>query len=208
MPKLGKGHPIFAAVWSRMHKQFDRFRPEVVSPAHGHVLEVGAGSGENLGFYDLGDQVQRLTLTDPDPYMLRRAQSKVQRLGLPVEVVPAAAEGLPFPSGSFDTVVATLVFCSVEDQLAALAEVRRVLKPGGTFRFMEHVRSEHPSGGCCQDILTPVNRVLGAGCRLNRETVGAIGRAGFQIVSLSRAMPQFPLFVGEARNIPLFSLRQ
>jgi ubiquinone/menaquinone biosynthesis C-methylase UbiE len=198
LPKMGEGHPIFAAVWSRMHKQVDRFRPGVVGPAHGHVLEVGAGGAENLRFYDLGDRVQRLTLAEPDPYMLHRAESEVRRTGLPVKVVQAAAEELPFPSGSFDTVVATLVFCSVEDQSAALAEVRRVLKPGGAFLFMEHVRSEHPVWSRFQDIATPVNRVLGAGCRLNRDTIGAIDRAGFEVVRLSRVQPQFPLFVGTA----------
>lgn len=198
MPQIGEGHPIFAAVWSRMHKQVDRFRPGAVGPAHGHVLEVGAGGGENLRFYDLGDRVQRLTMTEPDPYMRHRAESKVLGVGWPVEVIPAAAEALPFPSGSFDTVVATLVFCSVEDQSAALEEVRRVLKPGGTFLFMEHVRSEHPVWSRLQDIVTPVNRVLGAGCHLNRDTLGAIDRAGFEVLNLSRVHPYFPLFVGAA----------
>lgn len=198
MPKLGEGHPIFAALWSRMHGQMDRYRPAVVQPAHGHVLEVGAGGGENLRFYDLAGRIERLTLTEPDPYMLVRAQSKVPRLGLPVEVVPAAAEELPFASGSFDTVVATLVFCSVEDQMAALSEVRRVLKPGGSFRFLEHVRSQHRAWGCLQDLATPVNRVLGAGCRLNRDTTAAIEQAGFAIVSLSRADQRWPLFAGSA----------
>lgn len=198
MPKLGEGHPIFAAVWSLMHKGVDRFRPGAVGPAHGHVLEVGAGGGENLRYYGLGDRVHRLTLTEPDPYMRQRAESKVRATGLPAELVPAAAEELPFPSGSFDTVVATLVFCSVEDQSAALAEVRRVLKPGGAFLFMEHVRSEHPAWARFQDIATPVNRVLGAGCHLNRDTLGAIDRAGLKVVRLSRLQPNFPLFAGAA----------
>lgn len=181
-----------------MHKQVDRFRPGAVGPAHGHVLEVGAGGGENLPFYDLGDRVQRLTLTEPDPHMLRRADRSIWRMGMPVEVVPAAAEALPFSSETFDTVVGTLVFCSVEDQAVALAEVRRVLKPGGTFLFMEHVRSAHPVWSRLQDIVTPVNRLLGAGCRPNRDTIGAIDRAGFEVIRLSRLLPQYPLYVGAA----------
>lgn len=197
MPRLGEGHPIFAAVWSRMHKQVDGYRQGAVGPAHGHVLELGAGGGENLPFYDFGRQVQRLTLTEPDPYMRRRAEARIQT-GMPIEVVPAAAEALPFASESFDTVVGTLVFCSVEDQAAALEEVRRVLKPGGTFLFMEHVRSAHPVWSRLQDLITPVNRLLGAGCRPNRDTIGAIGRAGFEVARLSKVTPQYPLFVGAA----------
>ncbi len=198
MPTLGEGHPIFAAVWSRMHKQMDRFRPAAVSPAIGNVLEVGAGGGENLRFYGLGAQVERLTLSEPDPYMLKRAEMKLRGAALPVDLVPAAAEQLPFPTASFDTVVSTLVFCSVEDQAAALAEVRRVLKPGGRFLFMEHVRSESPFWARVQDIITPVNRVLGAGCRPNRDTIAAIRRAGFEVSSLTKVTPNSPVFVGTA----------
>jgi ubiquinone/menaquinone biosynthesis C-methylase UbiE len=197
MPKLGEGHPLFAAFWSRFgHQQVQGFRPGVVGPAVGHVLELGAGTGANLEFYR---SAERITLTEPDPYMLRRAEARVKALGMGVDLVPAAAEQLPFPDRSFDTVVATLVFCSVEDQAAAFAEVRRVLNPGGTFRFMEHVRSERPVSAWLQDLSAPVARLVGAGCRPNRDTLGAMRRAGFEFVELRQLDPRWSLFAGGAR---------
>lgn len=198
MPKLGEGHPIFAAFWSRFgHQQMQPFRKSVVGPAQGHVLELGAGTGENLGAYV---SAERITLTEPDPYMLRRAEAKVRQSGLPAELVPAAAENLPFPDRHFDTVVATLVFCSVEDQQAAFAEVRRVLKPGGTFRFLEHVRADTPFQAWFQDISAPVGRLLAGGCRPNRDTLGSMRRAGFEMTDLTRLNLGWPVFAGVARN--------
>lgn len=197
MPKLGEGHPIFAAFWSRFgHQQVRPFRASVVGPAQGDVLELGAGAGENLAAYK---SAERITLTEPDPYMLRRAEAKVRQAGLPAELVPAAAEQLPFPDRSFDTVVATLVFCSVEEPDAAFAEVRRVLKPGGTFRFMEHVRADTPWGARFQDLMAHLSRWCGAGCRPNRDTLGSMRRAGFEIAGLTRLTPSWPVFAGVAR---------
>lgn len=197
MPQLGEGHPIFAAFWGTFgHRQVKALRASVVGPAQGHVLELGAGTGENLAAYR---SAERITLTEPDPYMLRRAEAKVRQAGLPAELVPAAAEQLPFPDRSFDTVVATLVFCSVEDPEAAFAEVRRVLKPGGTFRFLEHVRADTPLRAWFQDLSAPIARWVGAGCRPNRDTLGTMRRAGFAITGLARPLPNLPVFSGVAR---------
>lgn len=197
MPQLGEGHPIFAAFWGRFgHRQVRDFRAAVIGPAQGHVLELGAGTGENLMAYA---SAERITLTEPDPHMLRRAEAKVRQAGVPAELVPAAAEQLPFPDRSFDTVVAILVFCSVEDQAAAFAEVGRVLKPGGTFRFLEHVRAETPMRAWLQDVATPIDRWLGAGCHPNRDTLGAMRRAGFELAELTRPRPSWPVFAGVAR---------
>jgi ubiquinone/menaquinone biosynthesis C-methylase UbiE len=197
MPRLGEGHPIFAAFWSRFgHQQMGPYKAAVVGGAQGHVLELGAGTGENLAGYVAAE---RVTLTEPDPYMLRRAEAKVRQATLPAELVPAAAEELPFPDRHFDTVVATLVFCSVEDQAAAFAEVRRVLKPGGTFRFLEHVRSDSPLGAWFQDLSAPLHKFCGAGCRPNRETLTAMQRAGFEIADLKRPLPKWSVFAGVAR---------
>lgn len=196
MPKLGESHPIFAALWGRFgHRQVQPYRARVVGPAHGHVLELGAGTGTNLPIYRAAD---RITLTDPDPHMLRRAEATMKRAGLSAELVPAAAESLPFPDRSYDTVVATLVFCSVEDQAAALSEVRRVLKPGGTLRFMEHIRAEDRWRAWIQDVSVPLVRWFGGGCRPNRDTVGAIRRAGFELTSLKSLTPGYPLVAGVA----------
>lgn len=197
MPKLGEGHPIFAAFWSRFgHSQVRAFRAPVVSAARGHVLELGAGTGENLAAYRAAE---RITLTEPDPYMLVRAEAKLRQSGLPVELVPAVAEQLPFPDRSFDTVVATLVFCSVEDQEAAFAEVRRVLKPGGTFRFLEHVRAESPIRAWFQDVATPIGKCLAGGCRSNRDTLGTMRRSGFEFTELNQVIQGWPVFAGVAR---------
>lgn len=197
MPKLGEGHPIFAAIWSRFgHQGVRAFRAPVVSPARGHVLELGAGTGENLAAYR---NAERITLTEPDPYMLRRAEAKVRQSGLPVEILPAVAEELPFAEQSFDTVVATLVFCSVEDQAAAFAEVKRVLKPGGTFRFLEHVRSESPVHAWFQDLFTPIGKCCGGGCRANRDTLGMMRRSGFEVTELTQVTQGWPVFAGVAR---------
>jgi ubiquinone/menaquinone biosynthesis C-methylase UbiE len=197
MPELGEGHPIFAAVWSRFgHQQVRAYRAPVVGGARGHVLELGAGSGENLATYR---SVESITLTEPDPYMLRRAEAKVRQSGLPVDLVPAVAEQLPFPDQSFDTVVATLVFCSVEDQAAAFAEIRRVLKPGGTLRFLEHVRSEVPVRAWLQDVSMPIGKWFGGGCRSNRDTLGTMRRSGFEFVDLLQVDQRGPVFAGVAR---------
>lgn len=197
MPNLGEGHPFFAAFWSRFgHQMVHPFRASVVGPAQGHVLELGAGGGENLAAYR---SAERITLSEPDPYMLRRAEAKVRQTGLPAELVPAAAEQLPFPDRSFDTVVATLVFCSVEDPEAAFAEVRRVLKPGGTFRFMEHVRADTPLRAWFQDVSAPIGKLLGGGCRPNRDTLVTMRRSGFEISDLKKLNLSWPFFTGVAR---------
>lgn len=199
MGKLGEGHPVFAALWGVLHSGIDPFRSRVVAEAAGHVLEVGAGGGENLPFYR---DARSVVLTEPDPYMVRRAVREARALGsrLPAEVVPAAAEALPFESHSFDTAVVTLAFCSVEDTLQALSEVRRVLKPGGTFRFLEHVRASTPRWAGLQDLINPAWHAVSAGCNLNRDTLGAMGEVGFEITELERLESRLlPIYTGVAR---------
>lgn len=200
MANLGPGHPVFAFVWSLLHGRFDPYRPAVAGPAAGRVLEIGAGGGENLPFYR---QARYLILTEPDPFMRRRAEHEVRRLGLAAQVVPAAAEALPFADASFDAVVATLVLCSVKDPALALAEVRRVLQPGGSLRFMEHVRSAHPVKARLQDAITPLWRRIGAGCHPNRDTLGNMRRAGFALVEVTQPIPRLPsVYAGAARRLP------
>src|SRR5690606_8124971 len=137
------------------------------------VLEVGVGTGLNLPFYPM-NRVVRLVGLEPDPHMRRRAAARARRLGLPLELVAAPAEGIPFASGSFDTVVATHVVCTVADPRRALAEAFRVLRPGGTFRFLEHVRAADERAARWQDRLTPVWRWVSAGCHPNRRTAEEI----------------------------------
>jgi ubiquinone/menaquinone biosynthesis C-methylase UbiE len=130
--------------------------------------------------------------------MLRRAQRRVEALGFVVDLCQCPAEALPFANASFNTVVATLVLCSVADIDAALSELRRVLRANGTLRFIEHVRADG-SVGRIQDILTPLQRRIAGGCHLNRRTIEAIEAAGFVLVEIEEQQVLFtPLVAGVA----------
>src|SRR6202008_2923438 len=115
-------------------------REELLSGASGRVLEVGGGTGANLAHY--GSGVESLTVTEPEPAMLRRLEQRVAEQAPETKVVQAPAEELPFEDDSFDVAVSTLVLCGVDDQSRALQELRRVLRPGGRLLFLEHVRSD------------------------------------------------------------------
>ena len=138
--------------------------------------------------------------------MAARLAKRVAGQQRPVAIVGAAAERLPFPDGSFDSVVSTLVLCTVVDQPRALAEIRRVLAPRGRLLFLEHVRSDDPGVARWQDRLNGLNQIIAHGCNCNRATVDAIRAAGFDIANLTRGefpkAPPFvrPLVVGTALN--------
>lgn len=196
-------HPIFAAAYDRAMRGFERVRLAplrrwVVGGAAGDTLEVGGGTGASLPFYPAD---VRLTLTEPDPNMLRRARQRAERLGLAVRWEQAAAEVLPFADASFDTAVVTLVLCTVRDQAASLAELHRVLRPGGELRFIEHVRGEGVWGRL-HDAIAPLWRLMAGGCHVNRQTLAAIDAAGFEVVELrrSRLGPGTPVLAGVARR--------
>jgi ubiquinone/menaquinone biosynthesis C-methylase UbiE len=161
--------------------RLSQLRRDVVAQTFGLVLEVGVGTGLNIEFYPPGAWI---VAVDPDNAALRRAQRRCAQSPARVQLLAAGGEALPFPDGTFDEVVATLVFCTVPSPALSLREVRRVLKPGGAFRFMEHVRSPHPGWARLQDLVTPIWRVMADGCCPNRATVAAIEAAGFVIESL------------------------
>lgn len=183
-----KGHKWFAVYWDRMVKLEPRgmqeLRDHTVAGLSGRVLEIGAGNGANL--HRFPRTVTHLAAAEPDPYMLERARSRAAELDRPVELHQAPAEKLPFEDASFDAVVSILVLCSVGDQAQALNEIKRVLKPGGLLRFIEHVRYTGSLGGAYQDLIAPVWRWLGAGCNPNRRTAEAIADAGFTIADIHR----------------------
>jgi ubiquinone/menaquinone biosynthesis C-methylase UbiE len=182
-------HRVFAALYDRLFAASEKaglrtMRAQVLAEARGRVLELGAGTGLNLDHY--GGAVQELVLTEPDPHMAKRMRSKVSAAETPfvVNVVETGAESLPFEDRSFDTVVSTLVFCTIPDPQAAAAEVSRVLKPDGRLLVLEHVRGAH--GGRLerwQDRLERPWGLFAGGCHPNRDTVAMLG-AHFDVADL------------------------
>jgi len=198
------GHKWFAAIYDRMNrldgteKFLAKHRPYVAGEAEGTVLEVGAGTGANFPYFKKDAKV---TAIEPDPYMFERAKKRLAELGLEhIKLVQHPAEQLPFDDSSFDHVVSSMVFCSVRDPQRALAEVKRVLKSGGSFRFIEHVRSQNAFGSRLQDFVQPVWTWFGAGCHPNRRTLQSIEQAGLQVEEVQRLRHSMvPVVVGVAR---------
>ena len=168
-------------------------RQGLLADAAGRVLEIGSGTGANLPYYD--KDLESLVLTEPEPPMLRRLQSKAREEVPQAEVLQASAEDLPFEDDSFDTVVSTLVLCGVDDQPRALREARRVLRPGGRLLFLEHVRADDPGLARFQDRMNWLNRLV-VGCDCNRSTLATIEAEQFEVSQLDRTtMPKAPKFV-------------
>lgn len=187
--------PVFTAIYDPLlawgeHAGMRKLRRDVLSAATGDVLELGAGTGLNLDAYP--PTVTSLTLTEPETSMVKR----LQQLDARPRVVQAGAEHLPFEDNAFDTVVSTLVLCTVEDPDQALREVRRVLRPGGTLLLIEHVRSSRPRLARIQDRLHRPWRAIGYGCNCNRDTTTALQNAGFDTTGLLDAQwPRMPAIV-------------
>ncbi len=186
---------LMAAVYDPLVAPFDpigvaRWRRWVVSAARGRVLELGVGTGLNLRHYRLAETV---TAIDPDGASLRRAFSRRRDVRQGVALYQARAEALPFPNEFFDAVLGTLVFCTIADPAAALAEARRVLKPGGTLRLVEHVRMHNRVVGGAQDMITPVWKEIAGGCHLNRDTLAAVERAHLRVVAVHKRLGGFIL---------------
>jgi ubiquinone/menaquinone biosynthesis C-methylase UbiE len=157
-------------------------RAQLIRQASGTVLEVGIGSGLNLPFYS--PAVTRLWGVDPSAELLAMARRKLDRLSFPVELVCQTAERLPLESGSTDTVVTTWVLCSIPDPLAALREMKRVLRPGGQLLFVEHGASPDVAVQRWQRWLNPLWKRISGGCNLDRHVEHLIRSAGFDIGQL------------------------
>jgi ubiquinone/menaquinone biosynthesis C-methylase UbiE len=155
-----------------------RQRQKVVPLARGKVLEIGIGTGLNLEHYDMGN-VAAIVGLDPTLEMHRLAAKRVKCTGLSVELVGLSAEGIPYPPASFDTVLMTYSLCTIPDPIAALREMRRVLKPGGHLIFCEHGLAPDPNVQKWQHRLTPAWSKLAGGCHLDRDIPELLKQAGF-----------------------------
>jgi ubiquinone/menaquinone biosynthesis C-methylase UbiE len=179
------------------------FRDGLLAGAAGHVLEIGSGTGANLRFY--GPALESLTVTEPEPSMIRRLERRAAEQAPSARVLRAPAEDLPFDAGTFDVAISTLVLCGVDDQPRALRELRRVLRPGGVLLFIEHLRSDDPATARLQDRMNWLNRIV-ASCDCNRPTLDSIQSAGFTVTQVEHTMlpkaPKFisPTVIGSART--------
>jgi len=195
---MGLRSRFFAFTYDRFSKRSEaaglaEMRRNLVAGATGEVLEIGGGTGANLSYY--GASAESITVTEPEPPMLKRLERKARAQNSQATVLRAPAEDLPFPDASFDTVVSTLVLCGVDDQPRAVRELRRVLRPGGRLIFIEHVRSDDPRVAKMQDRMNPLNRLMVL-CDCNRPTLDTIRSAGFEVTELEETeLPKAPPFV-------------
>lgn len=159
-------------------------RRELLAGLRGVVCEVGAGNGLNFAHYP--PEVTRVVAVEPEPTLHRHAADAARAAPVPVDVVDAHADHLPLDDATCDAVVASLVLCTVPDQASALGEMARVLRPGGELRFYEHVRSAHRLAAVAEDLVTPIWSRMAGGCHPNRDSVTAIGAAGFDVREVRR----------------------
>lgn len=178
-------HPIFSRFYERLSRLMERDvgerRDELLAGLTGRVVEIGAGNGMNFAHYP--SEVEEVVAFEPEAYLREKAEAAAAKAPVRVTVDDAPADPLPLPDGSIDTAVASLVLCTVPDPGRALAELRRVLKPGGELRFMEHVRSRAPRKARLQRRLDRLGiwPWFAGGCHCSRDTVAAIEAAGFSV---------------------------
>ena len=201
-------HPIFARFFDRfsqsMEKEAGPYRDEMLGGLSGRVLEVGAGNGMNFARYPAS--VDEVVALEPEPYLRQKAEAAARSAPVRVTVRDGVAHPLPLEDDSFDAAVASLVLCSVPDPDYAITELRRVLRPGGELRFLEHVRSSRPRKARVQKVLdgAGVWPWLIGGCHTARDTLAALEHAGFTLERVRRvdvgpsANPANPHVVGVA----------
>jgi SAM-dependent methyltransferase len=180
-------HPRFARMYVDAAEVADRrgayeHRRRLLAGLAGRVVEVGAGNGRNFAHYP--ESVTEVVAVEPDDTLRRFAEAAAKSAPIPVRVV--AGHGDALPDGPFDAAVVSLVLCSVPSPARSLSEIGRVLRPLGELRFYEHVRSANPVFGLLEDAIAPVWRRAAAGCHLNRDTLTAIERAGFDVQEVTR----------------------
>jgi ubiquinone/menaquinone biosynthesis C-methylase UbiE len=202
-------HPIFARFYLWMSRGRDpevKHRRAALAGLSGSVIEVGAGNGLNFPHYP--KDVTRVLAVEPEPTLREAAVEAKAGASVPIEVVEGVADRLPGADGEFDAAVASLVLCSVPDQATALAELRRVIRPGGELRFYEHVVSHRPGRARMMRLADATFWPrIGGGCHMARDTAPAIERAGFEIERVERfpfspgaPVPPLPHILGVARR--------
>jgi SAM-dependent methyltransferase len=208
MPEDFKRHPLFARLWKRMNAKGESdeavaHRTEMLAGLSGAVVETGAGNGLNFPHYP--STVERLLAVEPEPILRDAAVEAAAAAPFSIQVVDGVAERIPAEDDSFDAGVACLMLCTV-DAPAALAELRRVIRPGGELRFYEHVVSESPRVARFQAVADHAWTHVSGGCHLTRDTASAIERAGFEIENCRRFAfsplpvgPGLPHILGRAR---------
>jgi ubiquinone/menaquinone biosynthesis C-methylase UbiE len=182
---------------------FRKPRSRTLARASGRILEIGFGTGMNLQFYPPG--VRRIEAIDPDVDLDRYSGPRIAASDIQVDFHHLNAEHLPFAADSFDTIVCTLTLCSIADVDHALGEIRRVLKPGGQFLFLEHGLAPDPAVARWQHRLNPLQNRLGGGCHLNRDTQRLVQQSGLHLRDLNRyylhKVPRFAGFMSEGAAV-------
>lgn len=209
-------HPVFAAVYDAILPLEERFvgdhRAYLAADLSGRVLDLGAGSGATFPYVTdavdgrgaTADDDLEYHAVEPDPHMRRRAAERARELEFPVDLRAGRAESLPYPDDSFDVVLAAVVFCTIADPDAAIDEVARVLRPGGEFRFFEHVHGDGLRARI-QTAITPLWKRAGGGCRLTRDSVERfVGHDAFDVIEVERTdvdlFPVDPFVRGRLRR--------
>nr|TXF83996.1 class I SAM-dependent methyltransferase [Alkalicoccus halolimnae] len=175
-----------------------KVREKLLRPAYGKVLEIGSGTGLNFPYYP--EAVVHVTALEPQRKLREKSLSRSLRSKTAIEVIEGEAEKLPFADNSFDTVVNTLVFCTIPDPEKALSEILRVAKPGATVLFYEHVRPPQKKLAVLFDKVTPAWKAVADGCHLNRDTEALIRRSGLKIIKKETAVKR--LFVQLQAEVP------
>jgi SAM-dependent methyltransferase len=196
-------HPVFARLYMPLADVLERHgaadhRAKLLAGLSGTVLEVGAGHGLTFAHYP--ETVTAVLAIEPEDTLRRHARKAAESAPVPVTVVAGHANDLPAADHSMDAVVVSLVLCSVPSPAKAMAEIARVLRPGGELRFYEHVRSSRTLVGVIQDAFTPLWSRAAGGCHPNRDTLASIGAAGFVVDELSQFPFGLPHVIGRARR--------
>ncbi len=177
---MGKWFPIVYDTAMKPLEQttFKKIRTNLLHKAKGRVLEIGSGTGANFPFYKNANQVDAI---EPNTLMAKKSLDRIKQSNIPIQTYMVKAEKLPFPDNTFDSVVGTLVLCTIPEPVEALKEIQRVSKPNAKLLFFEHVKMDQPLLGKLQDVLTPTWKKICDGCHLNRNTLEVIRQTGFSI---------------------------